>query len=80
MVTVRDVVQAVANRGAAGFDELEEALAAEGEPFLQALDACVDHGYLRLVMRRDPFGGTPYRVTARGRRLLVAASKANAAA
>ena len=80
MVSVPDIVREVASRGAASLDDLEEALQAETEAFLPALDACIDHGFLRLVVRRDPFLATPYRVTARGKRLLEAARRASAAA
>jgi len=80
MVSVRDVVEVVADRGAASLEDLESALAADVETFLDALDACVDHGYLRLVVRRDPCLATPYRVTARGKRLLDAARRGVAAA
>lgn len=80
MVSVRDVVGAVAARGAAGLDELEQALAADGLPLLPALDACIDHGLLRMAWRRDAGLDLPYRVTRRGKRLLVAAGTAAAAA
>lgn len=80
MVSVPDIVREVASRGAASLDDLEEALQAETDVFLPALDACIDHGFLRLVVRRDPFLATPYRVTARGKRLLEAARRAAAAA
>ena len=79
MVTVRDVVRAVASRGAASLDDLERELCSDGSAFLRALDACVDHGYLRLALRRGTVE-VPYRVTARGRRLLQAASRSAAAA
>lgn len=87
MVTVQDVVRTVARRGAASLDELEHELAggSQGEggdarALLRALDACVDHGYLRLALRRSDRIDVPYRVTARGRRLLDAAGRAAAAA
>jgi hypothetical protein len=80
MVSVPDIVREVASRGAASLDDLEEALQSETDAFLPALDACIDHGFLRLVVRRDPFLSTPYRVTARGKRLLAAARRAAAAA
>lgn len=80
MVAVNEVVRAVANRGAASLGELEQALSADCAEFLSALDACIDHGFLRLVLRRDPRLDLPYRVTARGRRLLEAAGSAVAAA
>ena len=80
MVTVQDVVRLVASRGAVGLGELEQAISGDGDShaLLQALDACVDHGYLRLALR----GGfeAPYRVTRRGLRLLAAADQASAAA
>lgn len=81
MVTVQDVVRLVASRGAVGLGELEQEISGDGDShaLLQALDACVDHGYLRLALRH---GGTeaPYRVTRRGLRLLAAADQAVAAA
>ncbi len=80
MVSVNDVVRAVAVRGAAGLEELEQAFEADWRPLLPALDACIDHGFLRLVWRRDPTLDLPYRVTARGKRLLEAAESASAAA
>ena len=85
MVTVQDVVRTVAQRGAASLDELESELWREddgedGQALLRALDACVDHGYLRLALRRNDRIDVPYRVTARGRRLLHAAARASAAA
>jgi hypothetical protein len=80
MVTVQDVVRSVERRGAASFDELERELCEEGQDLLPALDLCVDHGYLRLALRRDASIDAPYRVTARGRRLLLAAARASAAA
>lgn len=80
MVTVQDVVRTVARSGAASLDELERELSSGGQDLLRALDACVDHGYLRLALRRNDRIDVPYRVTARGRRLLVAASRALAAA
>lgn len=87
MVNLRDVVDRVAVRGAASLDDLESDLCGPGGPvdgadvdeFVRALDACVDHGYLRLAPGRRG-GEVPYRVTARGRRLLVAASRSLAAA
>lgn len=80
MVSVRDVVGLVAARGAASLEELEQAFEADTLPLLPALDACVDHGLLRLVLRRDLHLDLPYRVTARGKRLLEAAGSAAAAA
>ena len=84
MVTVQDVVRTVAQRGAASLDELESELSraedGQGQALLRALDACVDHGYLRLALRRNDRIDVPYRVTARGRRLLDAAARAMAAA
>ncbi|HJQ93084.1 MAG TPA: hypothetical protein VJ874_02230 [Candidatus Thermoplasmatota archaeon] len=80
MVSVKDVVGAVAARGAASLEDLEQAFEADRLPLLPALDACVDHGFLRLVLRRDPSLELPYRVTARGKRLLAAAGHASAAA
>jgi hypothetical protein len=80
MVSVHEVVDVVAREGAASLEDLEVALSADMETFLDALDACVDHGFLRLVVRRDPQLATPYRVTARGKRLLAAARRACAAA
>lgn len=80
MVSVKDVVRAVASRGAASLEDLERAFAADQLPLLPALDACIDHGFLRLVLRRDPSLDLPYRVTARGKRLLEAAGSAAAAA
>jgi hypothetical protein len=80
MVSVKDVVHAVAARGAASLEELEQAFESDRLPLLPALDACVDHGFLRLVWRKDPTLDLPYRVTARGKRLLEAAQSAHAAA
>ena len=80
MVTVQDVVRTVARSGAASLDELERELCDGSQDLLRALDACVDHGYLRLALRRSDRLDVPYRVTARGRRLLVAAARATAAA
>ncbi|HUR25242.1 MAG TPA: hypothetical protein VM327_04405 [Candidatus Thermoplasmatota archaeon] len=80
MVSVKDVVGAVAARGAASLEDLEQAFAANQLPLLPALDACIDHGFLRLVMRRDASLDLPYRITARGKRLLEAAGTASAAA
>lgn len=80
MVSVNDVVRAVALRGAASLEELERAFEADLRPLLPALDACVDHGFLRLVWRRDLTLDLPYRVTARGKRLLEASASASAAA
>lgn len=81
MVTVHDVVRSVAGRGAASLEDLEGELAGDNlEALVQALDACVDHGYLRLALRRGLGPELPYRVTARGRRLLTAASRSVAAA
>ncbi|MFA5944600.1 MAG: hypothetical protein WC876_09060 [Candidatus Thermoplasmatota archaeon] len=80
MVSVGDVVRAVASRGAAGLEELEQAFEGDHLPLLPALDACIDHGFLRLVLRRDLSLDLPYRVTARGQRLLAAAESASAAA
>lgn len=81
MVTVHDVVRSVASRGAASLEDLERELSrGDLDALVDALDACVDHGYLRLALRRGLDLGVPYRVTARGRRLLRAASRALAAA
>jgi hypothetical protein len=80
MVSVKDVVDAVATRGAASLEDLERAFEADVTPLLPALDACIDHGYLRLVLRRDAHLDLPYRVTARGKRLLEAAARAASAA
>lgn len=80
MVTVEDVVRSVARLGAASFDQLERELCKGDHSLLRALDACVDHGYLRLALRRDASIDVPYRVTARGRKLLAAAARAVAAA
>jgi hypothetical protein len=80
MVSVKDVVGAVAARGAASLGDLERAFQADLLPLLPALDACIDHGFLRLVLRRDLSLDLPYRVTARGKRLLEAAGSASAAA
>jgi DNA-binding PadR family transcriptional regulator len=80
MVSVKDVVLEVASRGAASLEELEQAFEADWMPLLPALDACIDHGFLRLVWRKDPTLDLPYRVTARGKRLLDAARFAAAAA
>lgn len=80
MVSVKDVVGLVADRGAASLEELEQAFEADRLPLLPALDACIDHGFLRLVWRRDLSLDLPYRVTARGKRLLEAARSAAAAA
>lgn len=80
MVSVKDVVRAVAARGAASLADLEQVFEADRLPLLPALDACIDNGFLRLVMRRDPTLDLPYRVTARGKRLLDAAGSAAAAA
>lgn len=80
MVTVQDIVQLVANRGAASLGDLEHGLPGDGVALLRALDACVDHGYLRLAVRRDETLDAPYRVTRRGHQLLAAASRAHAAA
>ena len=77
---MRDVVRAVATRGAASLEELERAFEADRLPLLPALDACIDHGFLRLVLRRDFSLDLPYRVTARGQQLLRAAGSASAAA
>ena len=81
MVTVQDVVRLVASRGAVGLGELEQAIVGDGDSYglLQALDACVDHGYLRLALRGEG-AEAPYRVTRRGLRLLAAAEQAVAAA
>lgn len=85
MVTVQDVVRTVAQRGAASLGELESVLShdgdgQDGQALLRALDACVDHGFLRLALRRNDRIDVPYRVTARGRLLLHAAGRALAAA
>ena len=80
MVPVQDVVRAVASQGAVSLGDLEDLFAEAEGAFLPALDACIDHGFLRLVLRRDGRLDLPYRVTARGRRLLAAAEKAIAAA
>jgi hypothetical protein len=84
MVTVQDVVRAVASRGAASLGDLESELwqggHEDGHALLRALDACIDHGYLRLALRREGTLEAPYRVTGRGRKLLAAASRALAAA
>jgi hypothetical protein len=80
MVSVRDVVLEVATRGAASLEELEQAFETDRMPLLPALDACVDHGFLRLVLRRNHSLDLPYRVTSRGKRLLEAAGSAAAAA
>lgn len=81
MVTVHDVVRSVAFRGAASLEDLESELSpGDLEALVRALDACVDHGYLRLALRRGLALELPYRVTARGRRLLVAAGRSLAAA
>jgi hypothetical protein len=81
MVTVHDVVRSVAGRGAASLEELESELSGgDLEALVRALDACVDHGYLRMALRRGLGPELPYRVTARGRRLLAAAARSLAAA
>lgn len=80
MVTVQDIVQLVARRGAASLAELETEVPGDGMEFLAALDACVDHGYLRMALRRDETLDAPYRVTRRGLRLLETAARASAAA
>ena len=79
MVTVQDVIRAVAGRGGASLDDLERILGEDGLELIEALDACVDHGYLAV---RGPGPGLdlPYRVTRRGRKMLRAGSQAMAAA
>ena len=74
------VLKAVLERGAVGLDELESAIPADvDDGFWMALDAAVDHGYLRLVGWQRGGKGC-YRLTQRGRRALEASSASSAAA
>ena len=78
MVTVQDVIRAVAGRGGASLDDLERLLGDDGLELIAALDACVDQGYLAL--RGSAGLDLPYRLTRRGRRMLRTGSRAMAAA
>ena len=82
MLAVADVLKAVAERGSASQDELEAAISCPpnvNDGFLTALDAAMDHGYLRLVGWQHGGEGC-YRLTGRGRRLLQAAQHGHLAA
>ncbi len=79
-MTVQDVIRAVAGRGAASFGELERAFEEDEADLVQALDVCIDHGYLTMGNTRHSRLDVPYRLTRRGRRMLRAGAAAVAAA
>jgi hypothetical protein len=76
LVRAVDVLKVIDERGPLGLDELVAAVAADG--LLTALDAAVDHGFLRVVGFRH--GEGCYQLTQRGRRALGASSQASGAA
>jgi hypothetical protein len=79
-----DVLKVVAKRGPLSLDELDAAIPepADGAPdgLWAALDAAVDHGYLKPVPQGWSVTLDVYRLTPRGRRLLRASAMGSHAA
>ena len=77
-----EVLQVVARRGAPTLAELDDAMLEHGGPdeTLPALDACVDDGLVAVVGRGWDLDAHSFRLTARGRRFLLASSRGAQAA
>ena len=83
MLAAVDVLKLVAERGPVSLGELEAAISeptdGSEDGFLVALDAAVDHGFLRCTGNKNGLAGG-YRLTRRGRRALEVSHEAIPAA
>lgn len=82
MLGLVDVLRVVASRGAPTFDDLDATLLMDdvGHGALDCLDACVEDGLLEFRWRDGSPERGCFRLTRRGRRLLLASSRGAQAA